>query len=114
MFPIVYLTIGSAFGRDRPRHLVIVATRADQIVNAVIELGFFEPVDDIVLELLEQAGDSIGIALRSARFRARLQDALEETQRQASELQAQSEELRVSNEELEEQGRALKESLNSA
>ncbi len=108
--PDRYLTIGSAFGRDRPRHLVIVAAKADQIVNAVIELGFFEPVDDIVLELLEQVSASIGIALRSARFRARLQDALEETQRQAGELQAQSEELRVSNEELEEQGRALKES----
>jgi len=108
--PDRYLTIGSAFGRDRPRHLVIVAARADQIVNAVIELGFFEPVDDIILELLERVGAEIGIALRSARFRARLQDALEETQRQAGELQAQSEELRVSNEELEEQGRALKES----
>ncbi|PHP19225.1 histidine kinase [Sphingobium sp. IP1] len=108
--PAGYLSIGSALGRDTPRHLVIAPARADGAVNAVLELGFFEPVDDLVLELLEQSSSAIGIALRSARFRARLQDALEETQRQAEELQTQSEELRVSNEELEEQGTALKES----
>ncbi|MFC4255717.1 response regulator [Altererythrobacter xixiisoli] len=108
--PDGYLTIGSAFGRDRPRHLVIAPVKADEVVNAVMELGVYQQVDPMMLELLDQASPSIGIALRSARFRARLQDALEETQRQAGELQAQSEELRVSNEELEEQGRALKES----
>ncbi|MGW8205021.1 response regulator (plasmid) [Sphingomonas bisphenolicum] len=108
--PDGYLTIGSAMGRDRPRHLVIIPAKADEVVNAVLELGFFQPVSLAVLDLLDHASPAIGIALRSARFRARLQDALEETQRQSGELQAQSEELRVSNEELEEQGRALKES----
>lgn len=107
--PQGYLSIGSALGSDVPRHLVIAPTKADDRVNGVIELGFFDPVDELVLELLDQSSGSIGIALRSARFRTRLQDALEETQRQAGELQAQSEELRVSNEELEEQGAALRE-----
>jgi signal transduction histidine kinase/DNA-binding response OmpR family regulator/CHASE3 domain sensor protein len=108
--PDGYLSIGSAFGQGTPRHLVIVPAKADDVVNAVIELGFFQAIDERALELLDRVAAAIGIALRSARFRARLQDALEETQRQAGELQAQSEELRVSNEELEEQGRALKES----
>ncbi|CAN5206290.1 response regulator [soil metagenome] len=108
--PDGYMTIGSGLGGDKPRHLVIVPAHADELVNAVIELGFLHPVDDLVLELLDQASTSIGIALRSARYRSELQNVLEETQRQAEELQVQSEELRVSNEELEEQGRALKES----
>lgn len=108
--PDGYLTIGSAFGLDKPRHLVIVPARADDVVNAVIELGFLHPIDDRALELLDQAAASIGVALRSARYRAELQAVLEETQRQAEELQVGAEELRVSNEELEEQGRALKES----
>jgi CheY-like chemotaxis protein len=108
--PEGYLAISSALGGDKPRHLVLAPTRADDVVNAVIELGFLHPVDDLVLELLDQASGSIGIALRSARYRSELQDVLEETQRQAEELQVQSEELRVSNEELEEQGRALRES----
>ena len=108
--PDGYLTIGSALGRENPRHLVIVPADADDLVNAVMELGFLQPVDDRALELLQQSSGAIGIALRSARFRTLLQDALAETQRQSEELQVQSEELRVSNEELEEQGRALKES----
>lgn len=108
--PEGYLTVGSALGRDKPRHLVIAPARVDGSVNGVIELGFLHPPGPLVLALLEDAAESIGVALRSARYRSDLQDALEETQRQAEELQVQSEELRVSNEELEEQGRALKES----
>lgn len=108
--PERYLTIGSAFGRDQPRHIVIAPAKTDEAINAVLEIGFFEPVAQSALDFLDEASTAIGIALRSARFRTRLQEALDETQRQASELQAQSEELRVSNEELEEQGRALKES----
>ena len=108
--PDGYLEIGSALGRDTPRHLVIAPARAEGVVNAVIELGFLHPPSEIVLTLLAEAEDAIGVALRSARYRSDLQHALEETQRQAEELQVQSEELRVSNEELEEQGRALRES----
>ena len=108
--PEGYLAIGSALGQDKPRHLAIVPVRADGAVNGVIELGFLHPVDDRILDLLQQASGAIGVALRSALYRTALQNLLEETQRQSEELQTQSEELRVSNEELEEQGRALKES----
>ncbi|MBL8555988.1 MAG: response regulator [Phenylobacterium sp.] len=107
--PEGYLTVGSAFGQDKPRHLLVAPASADGAVNAVIELGYLQPVGGEVLELLTRAAPAIGTALRSARYRTQLQDALEETQRQSEELQVQAEELRVSNEELEEQGRALKE-----
>ncbi|HWV60963.1 MAG TPA: response regulator [Sphingopyxis sp.] len=108
--PDGYLTIGSALGQDKPRHLAIAPAAADDVVQGVVELGFLQPVGVHALAFLDQASAPIGVALRSARFRAELQDLLEETQRQSEELQVQSEELRVSNEELEEQGRALKES----
>jgi signal transduction histidine kinase/CheY-like chemotaxis protein/CHASE3 domain sensor protein len=108
--PEGYLTIGSALGRNKPRHLIISPVHADEAVNGVVELGFFHPIEDAYLDLLRQASDAIGVSLRSARYRAELQDLLEATQRQSEELHVQSEELRVSNEELEEQGRALKES----
>src|ERR1019366_17853 len=107
--PEGYLTVGSAFGRDKPRHLVIAPFNADGVVNAVIELGFLHPVDERIEVFLEQVAAPVGVALRSARYRTELQNLLEETQRQSEEFQVQSEELRVSNEELEEQGRALKE-----
>ncbi len=108
--PQGYLTIGSALGRDNPRHLVIAPFNADGMVNAVIEFGFLQHVDERVLTLLSRITQPVGVALRSARYRTELQNLLSETQRQSEELQVQSEELRVTNEELEEQGRALKES----
>lgn len=108
--PEGYLAIGSALGRDAPRHLVIAPLRADGVVNAVVEFGFLKEVDHRVLELLAQIAQPAGTALRSAKYRSELQVLLEESQQQSEELQVQSEELKVSNEELEEQGRALKES----
>jgi CheY-like chemotaxis protein/CHASE3 domain sensor protein len=108
--PDGYLTVASALGQDKPRHLVISPAGADGAVNTVVELGFINPVSENILALLDEASESIGVAVRSANYRAELQNLLEETQRQSEELQVQSEELRVSNEELEEQSRALKES----
>jgi signal transduction histidine kinase/CheY-like chemotaxis protein/CHASE3 domain sensor protein len=108
--PEGYLAIGSAFGEGKPRHLVVAPAIVDGSTNAVLEFGFLHPLREDALSLLEQMSEGIGIAIRSANYRAELQNFLEETQRQSEELQAQGEELRVSNEELEEQGRALKES----
>ncbi|MFS2109910.1 response regulator [Sphingomonas sp. Sphisp140] len=107
--PEGYLTIGSALGRDKPRHLIISPAIADDVVQGVLELGFLQPVSPDARTFLEQAAGAIGVALRSAQMRSALQNLLEETQRQSDELQVQTEELRVSNEELEEQGNALKE-----
>lgn len=107
--PEGYLKIGSALGNDQPRHLVVAPFFYEGEVNGIVELGYFRDIDPLVHDLLDAIAGSVGVALRSARFRERLQEALEDTQRQAGELQAQGEELRVSNEELEEQGNALKE-----
>jgi CheY-like chemotaxis protein/CHASE3 domain sensor protein len=108
--PDGYISFGSAFGRDKPRYLVISPGAVDEGVNSILELGFLRRVDESVLTLLDQASAMIATAVRSANYRSDLQNLLEETQRQSEELQVQGEELRVSNEELEEQSRALKES----
>ncbi len=108
--PDGYLSFGSALGKDKPRHLIILPGKTDDTVNSVIELGFLRPINEKIVALLDRASEAIAIAIRSATYRAELQNLLEETQRQSEELQTQSEELRVSNEELEEQSRALKES----
>jgi signal transduction histidine kinase len=108
--PEGYFTVGSGLGRSAPRHLMIAPLTVDGRVNSVLELGFFTRVTESDREFVDRVAESIAVAVRSARYRTRLQDLLEETQRQAEELQVQSEELRVANEELEEQSRALKES----
>ncbi len=108
--PEGYIRLASGLGRGSPGSLVIAPIAADGVVNAVLELGFFRPIDASAKDLLDRVSESIGVAIRSARYRAHLQNLLEETQRQSEELQAQGEELRVSNEELEEQSRSLQES----
>lgn len=107
--PADYLKVSSMTGVVSSTSLLILPTVADKRVNGVIELGFTRKLVGRELDLLERIADQVGIGIRAADYRQRLENLLEETQRQAEELQAQQEELRVSNEELEEQSRVLRE-----
>ncbi|MBA4353049.1 MAG: histidine kinase, partial [Novosphingobium sp.] len=108
--PDGYFAYGSALGKAKPQSLVIATTRADGVVNAVIELGLARGQGAQALMLLDRVSSQLGVAIRSGKYRARLRELLEETQQQAEELQVQSEELRANNEELEQQSRQLQES----
>jgi CheY-like chemotaxis protein/signal transduction histidine kinase len=108
--PPGYLEVDSALGSASARELLLSPAAVDGVTYAALELGFLHHVIGTERELLARLSEAIAIAVRTARDRSRLEQLLEETQRQAEELQAQQEELRVNNEELEEQSRALKES----
>lgn len=108
--PADYWPVASAAGSAKPRELLVVPVSVHGVVQAVLEFGFFRPVESVDEELFSRVAEPLGMAIRSAKDRMRLQALLEETQSQAEELQVQQEELRVGNEELEEQSRALKES----
>ncbi len=108
--PPGYLPVASALGRGTPTSLIIAPASIDGVVHAVLELGFFRRIGSPDLELLARVSESLAVAVRASKDRTRLEELLQETQRQAEELQAQQEELRVNNEELEEQSRALRES----
>jgi CheY-like chemotaxis protein/signal transduction histidine kinase len=108
--PDGYLTVSSSLGQGKPRELLVAPGSVDGVVHAVVELGFFHHVLPRQRELLDRVSESLGVAVRASKDRTRLEELLEETQRQAEELQTQQEELRVSNEELEEQSRVLRES----
>ena len=108
--PADYLPVVSTLGAGKPAHLLIAPASHSGAVQAVLELGFFRELLPSDRELLQRVRDSIGITVRSSKDRMRLEELLEETQRQSEELQTQQEELRVANEELAEQGQALKES----
>jgi len=108
--PDGYIDVRSGTGAAKPRALVLAPTDADGAVNGVIELGFFTPPSAAMNALLTSAAAPVGIAIRSAQYRERLADLLEEAQRQAEELEVQQRELKITNEELEERGHALKQS----
>jgi len=107
--PEGYLRVASSLGHAQPRHLLIAPAAADGVVQAVIELGFLAEPTTLDRELLRRASEAIGVAVRSACDRSRLEELLDETQRQAEELQAQQHELQSANEELEHQSDALRE-----
>ncbi|RVT95738.1 response regulator [Rhodovarius crocodyli] len=105
-----HMRIGTGLGQSQPSRLLIAPLFLDEEVIGVVELGFLGAIHPDAEAFLTQISRATGLALRSAKYRARLQDLLEETRKQADELQQQTEELKVSNEELEQQGRSLKES----
>ena len=106
--PPDYLPVASSLGQGNPREIVVAPAAADGVVQAVVELGFFRPTQPADRELLVNVSEMLGVSVRAAKDRARLEELLLKTQQQAEELQTQQEELRVTNEELEVQGRALK------
>jgi CheY-like chemotaxis protein/CHASE3 domain sensor protein len=108
--PKDYRPVVSGMGRGRPRELIIAPAAVEETVQGIVELGFFRRLGAADLELLSRVSEALAVAVRSSRDRTRLEELLEETQRQAEELQTQQEELRVANEELEVQSRSLKES----
>ncbi|MBB4856931.1 CheY-like chemotaxis protein/signal transduction histidine kinase [Novosphingobium chloroacetimidivorans] len=107
--PTGYLAFGTALGSASPRTLVIGTTANDEVVNSVIELGFLHKQSraDEAVEFLKLTSSALAVTLRSAKYRARLQALLAETQQQAEELQTQSEELQATNDELEAQSKLL-------
>ncbi len=115
--PAGYLEFGSGLSLGKPRILLIEPITADGAVNSVLELGFIGKASADCPEFIRRVAESIGVAVRSARYRGQRIELLEETRRQGEELRStneelstQSEELRSSNEELAEQSRALQES----
>jgi CheY-like chemotaxis protein len=108
--PDGYADVRSGVGGAKPRMLVLVPVRADGAVHGVVELGLFTPPEQASLELLGVVSEPIAVALRSAKYRQRQAELLEETQRQAEELKAQQDSLKGANDELERQSRMLEQS----
>ncbi|MET0389205.1 MAG: ATP-binding protein, partial [Polyangiales bacterium] len=106
--PSHFLRVKSGTTDANASWLVLIPAVLDGRTWAVIEFGFFRPIDERTRELLARIGEPVAMAVRSASFRMRLGELVEESQRQNEELQTQQEELRVANEELQAQSDALR------
>jgi signal transduction histidine kinase/CheY-like chemotaxis protein/methyl-accepting chemotaxis protein len=93
--------IQSGLAKAVPRHVLITPFLYENTVKGVIELGYSETLTDIQQEFIEQARPNIGIAVNTAESRTKMQQLLEQSQRQTEELQSQSEELQTQQEELQ-------------
>jgi signal transduction histidine kinase/DNA-binding response OmpR family regulator/HAMP domain-containing protein len=108
--PEDYIRVQSGLGFAGPRHIVVSPLLIENTVKGVIEIASFEDFSDVHLLFLDQVSGSIAVAIHSAQARTRMQNLLNQTQKQAEQLQHQQEALRQSNLELEHQATALKQS----
>lgn len=106
--PSGYLTLKSALGSTAPRQILIAPFVYAGRTIGVAEMGVLHEFTVLQLEFVAGAMESIAIAFNTAMARARMDELLQQTQRQAEELQAQEEELRAINEELQAQAEQLR------
>ena len=108
--PEDYLAVSSGLGEATPTTIIVTPFLHNGRVQGVLELGSFRPFTDNAQQLMENVAEIVAAAMNSVLSHQRIQDLLEETQRQSEVLQTQQEELRQSNDDLEEQAHTLKES----
>jgi len=93
-----------------PLHVFIIPFSYDNAVKGVIEIGYsHEMPTSLQQDFLEQAMQSIGVAVNAAESRTQMQKVLEQSRIQAEEWQSQSEELQVQQEELRQLNEELEE-----
>lgn len=105
--PPDYFRIQSGLGDGEPRHLLIFPCLLDDQVEAMIELGSFDPFTDWHLDFLTQEAKSMAMAVAAVHSRTLLRRTLEHSQEQAKALEKISEAMRHSNDELQAQTKAL-------
>ncbi|RZJ67476.1 MAG: response regulator [Flavobacterium sp.] len=98
--------ISFALGEMKPLHIVALPL-IDNAVEGAIELASVRQYSERELEFVSSVSNNIGIAIKAAQNRTRVQELLEETQTQSEELRAQHTELEGMNAELEAQTEKL-------
>jgi len=108
--PEDYASISSSLGEITPKNLLIYPIIKEDVVHAVIELGWISESHPHALEFLDTIAESVGTALGVADSHNKLQVLLDQSQQQMEELQVREEELRAINEEVEKRSTQLAQS----
>ncbi|MGB8646002.1 MAG: GAF domain-containing protein [Anaerolineae bacterium] len=105
--PTGVLRIRSALGESAPCQVLVQPILNGDAPVGVLEVAAFQPLSAQERQFLQQVEGTLASALLTAAARQRVNELLEQTQRQTQELQAQEEELRAINEELHAQAESL-------
>ena len=108
--PKDYISINSGVGSSSPTNIVVIPCNYQNKVVAVLEIASTSEFSDLVIEFLELAKISIGIAINNILNFETVEKLLIAANEYTEKLQVQQEELRVTNEELETQSVVLKDS----
>jgi CheY-like chemotaxis protein len=99
--PPGFLRLEAGVGSGQPAHLAVLPLRAEGRTVGVLALGSMHPIGEVDREFLERISEPAAVSVRAAQYQARLEQLLEQSQRQTEELQSQQVELEAQQTELE-------------
>ena len=99
--PENYVRITSGLGQASPRCLFIVPMIVNGVVEGLVELASFTPLEEHERMYVEQAGEVIAAFIQSNRNVRSMEEVLKRAQEQAEELVSQEEEIRQTMEEMQ-------------
>ncbi len=106
--PSDYVAVVSGLGQSPPRYVTVAPFLYAGRAIGVVELGTLQELTPTQQDFLNAVMDNLAVAFNTAQSRARIDQLLAETRRQAGELQEQRQELQVTNKELEAQSENLR------
>jgi transcriptional regulator with GAF, ATPase, and Fis domain len=98
--PDGFVRITSGLGDINPNAIVLLPLKQNDEVMGVIELAFFNKVENHELELLQKISENLASSLASVRINERTKKLLSQTQEQTEALRSQEEEMRQNLEEM--------------
>jgi methyl-accepting chemotaxis protein len=99
--PDDYISITTGITGERPKHLLVVPMKINDIVYGVMELISYNPFENYQIEFIEKIGESIASTISGVKISARTAQLLEQSKKQADELAQQEEEMRQNMEEMQ-------------
>lgn len=105
--PETFYRIQTGIGGMLPKVVLLLPMIYEDNVEAILEIGSTEVIDDQKMDFLELIAESIAIAISSAKSRIKLSDLFKESQEQGEILKGNQLELKKTNEELEEKTKYL-------
>ncbi|WKV12540.1 GAF domain-containing protein [Marivirga harenae] len=98
--PENYINIKSGLGDANPRSIIITPVKRDEYIEGIMELASFRVLKEYERDFLEKAGESIAVALNTAKVNQKTTELYQQSQQQTEEMRAQEEEMRQNMEEL--------------
>ncbi len=99
--PNDYIQITSGLGEANPTNIIILPLITNEVVQGVLEIASFKPLEEFHIDFLKQLGELIAADISSSRVNIRTQQLLALSQQQTEMMLAAEEELRQNMEEMQ-------------